>query len=741
MASNLSAFPFIEERSHSTPGLFNRLFSIFSSNLAAVDSSVSGFSGDVLIASSGTFSLTSNLSVGRDLWVKGTVTIGVEPSVATRTALNIGVRSDTSDYIYFTDESAIRSNYIIGSHVGGTQDGLNIWDASGNTMIASFSKQSIRFFQQVVGPVFDLGGALTGTYNAATFGSASDSKESRIQAAISAATTDNVPRVYIPSSMLSYRARLVSFSTRVQMVREGGDQNVCDVIAYGADPSLTTSSTSAIQSAMISAQSQGRVCYIPAGGYLVEGLTFYSSLMVRGGGSGSGINPVSYLYQNSAATSLLRPFDPTARTQNFVIEDILLSSFGNTANMGLVDCVNCIQFVIERVSFSGASQFFIRCTGGATAGDAGFGLIDACEFQSPQAGVTSILLQSTTNDQPDGMVVSNCYLHAASQITWIGSVATVGIGAGTFSLTNARCESSTSFISIMSGRFSNAKIIGNRFETTASNATMGVTLRPASAGNSQICAVFLGNTYAAPSGTSWIDDGFHRAIRWGDDETGALIFNSVHDGTAINPAYSFRSDNSLGFWKSGKSAIAVAGSESFAMPVGTTYGRLFKTNEATWGIGINMTPAFGSDTASIAGFKMMFNTLGGASNGMVVTYKGPSAGNADILSLESTGALGLGFGIATYPGMGFLSERSLGWYRSGSSTMALSYGTFNLASQAVRLSMRTLAASSITATAANTNVATNEVVFTIGGASGASLCISSGGTTYIFGSVASAKNT
>ena len=73
--------------------------------------------------------------------------------------------------------------------------------------------------------------------------------------------------------------------------------------------------------------------------------------------------------------------------------------------------------------------------------------------------------------------------------------------------------------------------------------------------------------------------------------------------------------------------------------------------------------------------------------------------------------------------------------------MALSYGTFNLATQAVRLSMRTIAASAVTASAANTNAAVNEAVFTIGGASGASFCINSGGTTYIFGSTSSAKNT
>lgn len=85
--------------------------------------------------------------------------------------------------------------------------------------------------------------------------------------------------------------------------------------------------------------------------------------------------------------------------------------------------------------------------------------------------------------------------------------------------------------------------------------------------------------------------------------------------------------------------------------------------------------------------------------------------------------------------------------RTGAATIGVSNTTFQLSggnlnvNQQRTLSMRTLAASSVTASAANTNVAVNEVVFTIGGASGASLCISSGGTTYIFNSAISAKNT
>lgn len=108
----------------------------------------------------------------------------------------------------------------------------------------------------------------------------------------------------------------------------------------------------------------------------------------------------------------------------------------------------------------------------------------------------------------------------------------------------------------------------------------------------------------------------------------------------------------------------------------------------------------------------------------------------------SYGALALPAGSSTTPSLNYgSSESSLGWYRPGQATMAPSYGTLDLAPNAVRLSMRTLAASSVTASAAQTNVQPNEVVFTIGGASGASLAIMSGGTLYYFNSAGSAKQT
>src|SRR2546430_3815279 len=198
--SNLTPFNFIPENSLATPGLWNSVFSTLSQNVAEANT------GSVL---------------------SGGISLGTQ-------GLTINVPSNVTDYIFLNDSANLRSSYAIGSFNSGTADGLNIWDASGQTMIVSFSKQSVRFYQQVIGPVFDLGGALTGTYNAATFGDGSQSTETRIQAAINAAALANVPRVYLPTTFIPYSASSISFIYTVQMVREGGDFSTYDVKAYGA---------------------------------------------------------------------------------------------------------------------------------------------------------------------------------------------------------------------------------------------------------------------------------------------------------------------------------------------------------------------------------------------------------------------------------------------------------------------------------------------------------------------------
>src|SRR5205085_6023746 len=185
--STLTAFPYIGEQSFATPGAINSPLSIISANIAAVNAAGGAVSGVTITPPS-----SNTITIASDLSVRGTIAAG---------PARLGVSSNVTNYLFLSDTSNARSNYIIGSQVGGTADGLNIWDDSGQTMLVSFSKQSVRFFQSVVGPVFDVGGALASTLNAATF-LGSSSTLSAIQAAISAATLSTPPikRVYLPAS-------------------------------------------------------------------------------------------------------------------------------------------------------------------------------------------------------------------------------------------------------------------------------------------------------------------------------------------------------------------------------------------------------------------------------------------------------------------------------------------------------------------------------------------------------------
>lgn len=679
-------FEYLKERSEATPGLWNVPFSALSASIASMEA--------------GSF-LTINPS-----------------AISTNGIVNIFANSNVTDYIAFTDTSNIRSDYLLGSHTPSLGDGISLYDVSGATTIVTFSKQSVRFNVPVTGPVFDTGGALADTLNAATFGVPTDSKESRIQAAISAATTAGIHRVYIPASMVSYSAASISFSTAVQMVREGGNWDVCDAIAYGARPDLAFSSTSAIQETMRSAQSQGRVAYIPAGTYLVEGLTFYSSLMMRGGGSGSGLVPVTQLYQPSAATSLLRPLNPAVHTQNFIIEDILLSSFGNTANQGLLDCVNCILFIVRRVSFSGASKFQLRVTGGPTAGDAGFGIIDSCEFQSLQTSGTAVLLQSSANDQPDGIVVSNCYMTGASKMTAFGSIATVGIGADTFTVIGGRLELPNNS-SIISGEMSNARFIANRFETTASGGTLGVTLFPASVGHTNPCATFIANAYQTPSGISWIDQGFAKATRWG--EIDGLPRHELPDGTQAAPALSFGSETSLGWYRSQASSVSLSygtlglpGPNYLACATGDpNFGpmRLMARSPGLGVIGLSVNVNNASSSETIGPAWILEFDVRRTTDNFRIFHKPTSGGLSTINSFESNGQFDAGSGSALFPGLGFISETSLGLYRSAASILALSYGALGMPASGTNPSFGTAVLASGVKVVNTTMVATNDPIF------------------------------
>ena len=99
--------------------------------------------------------------------------------------------------------------------------------------------------------------------------------ELRIQAAINDAVALGADRVFVPGNMFPYTASSVTFSSTVQMVREGGNWSVHDVYAYGAAGDAVQDDTVAIQSAITAASvnpnlaKEGGVVFFPPGAYLV----------------------------------------------------------------------------------------------------------------------------------------------------------------------------------------------------------------------------------------------------------------------------------------------------------------------------------------------------------------------------------------------------------------------------------------------------------------------------------------
>src|SRR2546428_11121116 len=93
----------IAEGSQATPGLWNAIFSALSADL------------DVVLS-------TTPSTFSSSVTVTGGVTL-VGPLSVQSGPIRITTNSNVSDYLYFTDSSNARSNYIIGSKAGGTADG------------------------------------------------------------------------------------------------------------------------------------------------------------------------------------------------------------------------------------------------------------------------------------------------------------------------------------------------------------------------------------------------------------------------------------------------------------------------------------------------------------------------------------------------------------------------------------------------------------------------------------------
>lgn len=693
--SNLSAFNYIGERSEGTPGLWNSPLSILSANIQALNSDLT-----INFPSGNTLSIFTGVEVSGGIHAQY-VSVGSTPaSEVTTAAVVIGVNSAFSDYLHLTDSSGARSSYVIGSRAGGTADGLNIWDASGDTMLVTFSKQSIRFWQNVVGPVFDVGGALADTLNAATFGTGADSLESRIQAAISAATAAGISRVYLPANMYPYSAASISFDTRVQMVREGGDWTVFDIVAYGANGNGSVASAdanhAAIQSAISGANADplgsglaGGIVSIPAGQYifsktiLVPPAQNQGQVIIRGSGM-----RISNLYpQTSAKTAILfGSATPdisgveTFRTQYCGLEDVhILGSL-------LTDTGCAVQFtemqkgwmqnvLIESFQSPGAIGVYLRGSTGASG------------LHAWRNGLINVVVATTYRplvlENADENDFFNCNWALVTGQTSAMSAVQVLQGRNNRwfgGLLSGEASSITTGRPTYSGFVCTTPSVGDN----ANNQAYGLVAEGFDSGVS--IATGVNNTvilyYNASVCSKNITDAGSNTLFYETANLGVPLYQHP-SGTAAGPAFAFRSEGSLGFFRSTSSRIGIANGV-LESPINGSSTTPVWTWASSRSNGFLLNGGPGVDI--IAAGTVAFRTL--ANSALVVSGSatGPGLGFTSEASLGffrsgasairmSYGQLSINSGSATTPGLGF-SDLSLGFYKSAKSTIQQSYGTF-----------------------------------------------------------------
>src|ERR1041385_5849737 len=111
--SNLTALEYVANPSQLTTGLFNQRLSVISANFAALNSDVT-----IGVGSGNTVSIQTNLETIGGAHFQFLSVGSTPPSTVTTVAITVAVDSAFSDYLYLTDSSGARSNYIVGSRAG-----------------------------------------------------------------------------------------------------------------------------------------------------------------------------------------------------------------------------------------------------------------------------------------------------------------------------------------------------------------------------------------------------------------------------------------------------------------------------------------------------------------------------------------------------------------------------------------------------------------------------------------------
>lgn len=496
---------------------------------------------------------------------------------------------------------------------------------------------------------------------------------------------------------------------------------VRNVLAFGAVPSLAVDSTAAIQAAINAGKG---VVYFPPGTYAISSITVPRNRILRGSDARD-LNgaAATQLYQGSANTTAVQLIDTGG--SGVVIEDIVISASGNANNLGGVLIAGMGACELHRVGVSSTSAFGVQIVGGNN-GNAN--ALHECVITNLDSLATCIDIQGQATGMDSSPNMVSCYVNSNSP--WI-SIVSAGLRPDAPTFVANRFISASSVTAIYA-EATNARFIGNRFETVVGN--MQVTLSPQA--GIQPVAQFIANSYAAPGGLVWTDSSSTPSPRWQENVRGITLYNAVQDGVQRNPAYTFASDLSLGLYKSGVSTLALSygtlllpGQNFVRMPTGgAADGRLITRTSNSVALTVNLMTPTSQDTTGAATWGLEFNASAGTNDAAKLLHARPGGGIGIVYSWDSLGNSSCTDGTALLPAKNFNSENSLGWYRSGASTMALSYGTLNLRGGA--LSLRTT-----TSSASASNLTNGEICLVAVSTTSAQLAFKSGNTVYVFNAV------
>lgn len=679
--SNLSAFPYIAERSEGTPGLWNYPLSIISANIAAIDS------GLTLSSPSGnTFSVLTNLETSGGAHFQFLSIGSTPPSYATTAGITVRVNSGTSDYLYLSDSAAQRSSYVIGSRAGATGDGLNIWDASAGTLIVSFSKQSTRFYAPVVGAITDIGGAIFNVTSYGALGDGVSNDRAAIQATLDAASANGGGTAFFPngtyfiSSALTLRNRVsllgagrgaqISLSSQSQDMFKGsvvGDLRISSIYFNGPGNDQTDSGDDGGNGFNLSQCSQVGIsnCWFER----------FDDCVIASNCTALEINNNFFRKYSGAAARLLNVMD-SGFAQNqcngdrrgvgsgqSAVNGVWLSSTGNGYTNNCVIANN----EIRNTSFECILVIAHHC---AIVGNTCFDALDGINCQTG-----SDETQQPTVGGSFNVVVGN----VLRQQVGLGSGIRIGNSSGQ---------------NTVSGH--DNLISGNQVDTTT-GVGMDLTL---DAFNNVVAHNYLINnsSHGIASGVSanynqFIGNSIYSARGHGmliQGGTGNLISNNIIRSSLQNGLRVVGTSNNL----------HITGNLVFDSDVSTS---------GSWA-NIEIAPSGSITTISLMGNRC-FNTIAGSFANQGIAVGGAStATNVSLIgndcrgnkaatnginvnanptcflfgNLEGSNTTGVeersmvGDGVALGPGLAFSSEVSLGLYRSAASSMGMSYGQFQL---------------------------------------------------------------